>query len=80
VREHLTAGYLTNKDEIEGWKTAFDPLVDARAWIERENLGTAAELDAIDRGIDEAMEQAVAWAEAGPPASPLTPEEIYASH
>jgi pyruvate dehydrogenase E1 component alpha subunit len=68
------------KEEIEGWRTAFDPLTDARAWIVREKLGTEAELDAIDRSVDEAMEEAVAWAEAGPPASPLTPEEIYATH
>ena len=67
------------KEEIEGWKTTFDPLADARAWIVREKLGTEAELDAIDREIDDEMERAVAWAEAGPPASPLTPEEVYAS-
>jgi pyruvate dehydrogenase E1 component alpha subunit len=68
------------KEEIEGWKTSFDPLLDARAWIVRDGLATEAELDALDRGIDEEMERAVAWAEAGPPASPLRiPEEIYAS-
>ena len=69
-----------SKEEIEGWKTTFDPLADARAWIVREKLGTGAELDAIDREIDDELERAVAWAEAGPPASPLTPEEIYASN
>ncbi len=68
------------KDEIEGWKTTFDPLIDARAWIVREKLATATELDAIDTAVDDAMEQAVVWAEAGPPASPLTPEEIYATN
>jgi pyruvate dehydrogenase E1 component alpha subunit len=68
------------KEEIEGWKAAFDPLIDARAWIVRDGLASAAELDAIDSAVDEEMERAVAWAEAGPPASPLKfPEEIYAS-
>src|SRR5207237_216271 len=61
------------KEEIEGWKTTFDPLIDARAWIVREKLGTEAELDAIDRGIDDAIEQAVAWAEAGPSRSLQSP-------
>ena len=69
-----------SKEEIEGWKTAYDPLVDARAWILRDALAGAAELDAIDRAVDEEIETAVTWAEAGPPASPLKlPEDIYAT-
>ncbi len=68
------------KDEIEGWKTQHDPVADARAWITADGLASAAELDAIDRAIDLDMERAVAWAEQGEPATPIRPEEIYASH
>jgi len=69
------------KDEIEGWRSRYDPVVDARAWILREDLGAEADLDGIDREVDEEMERAVAWAEAGPLASPIRiPEDVYASH
>jgi len=69
------------KDEIEGWKTRFDPLVDTRTWITDTKLATQAELDAIDADVIEEATRAVAWAEAGPPASPITlPEDVYASY
>lgn len=68
------------KDEIDGWKTQHDPVADARTWIAADGLASSAELDAIDRAIDDEMERAVAWAEQGEPATPIRPEEIYASH
>jgi len=70
-----------SKDEIEGWKSRFDPLVDTRAWIAEDRLATAAELDAIDAEVIEEALRAVAWAEAGPPASPISlPGDLYASY
>ena len=51
-----------SKDEIEGWRARYDPLVDARAWITGDGIATEADLDAIDREVDEEMERAVAWA------------------
>ena len=67
------------KGEVEEWRASFDPLVDARRWIVEAKLGTEADLDRIDAEVDAEMERAVAWAETGPIASPITPEEIYAS-
>ena len=70
-----------SREEIESWRTRYDPLNDARAWIVGDGLATAAELDAIDREVDEVIEKGVAFAEASPLATPLRlPEEIYASH
>ena len=69
------------KDEIEGWKTRFDPLVDTRAWMTETKLATVAELDAVDAEVIEETKRAVAWAEAGPPASPISlPGDVYASY
>ena len=69
------------KDEIEGWKTRFDPLVDTRAWMTETKLATVAELDAVDAEVIEEAKRAVAWAEAGPPASPISlPGDVYASY
>ena len=68
------------KEEIDGWKTQHDPVASARLWIVGDGLASAAALDAIDSAIDLEMERAVAWAEQGEPATPLGPEEIYASH
>jgi len=68
-----------SKDEIEGWRARYDPLVDCRGWIVADKLATEADLDAIDREIDDEMERAVAWAETGPLASPIKlPEDVYA--
>jgi pyruvate dehydrogenase E1 component alpha subunit len=67
------------KDEIEGWRKRFDPLADARVWIASDGLATAAELDAVDRAVAEAIDRAVEWADEGPIASPITlPEDVYA--
>jgi TPP-dependent pyruvate/acetoin dehydrogenase alpha subunit len=67
------------KGEIEVWRATFDPVINAAAWLTSEGIASEAEIAAIDAEIDEEMERAVAWAEAGPIASPITPEEIYAS-
>ena len=67
------------KVEIENWRTTFDPLVNARAWLTSDGIATEAELDRLDGEVDDEMERAVAWAEEGPIASPITLEEIYAS-
>jgi pyruvate dehydrogenase E1 component alpha subunit len=70
-----------SKDEIEGWRSRFDPVLDARSWIVADRVATEAEVDAMDREIDEGLEAAVVWAEAGPLASPIKlPDEVYASH
>ena len=68
------------KEEIEAWRTTFDPIINARAWLTSDGVATAAEIDAVDREVDEETEAAIAWAETGPLASPITPEEIYASY
>jgi pyruvate dehydrogenase E1 component alpha subunit len=69
------------KDQIEGWKAKFDPLVDARKWIVDTKVATAAEVDAIDAEVILEAERAVAWAEAGPPASAISlPGDVYASY
>lgn len=69
------------KDQIEGWKSQYDPLVEARRWITSSNLATEADLDAIDAAVVEEAKKAVAFAESSPLASPLRlPEEVYASH
>jgi len=68
------------KGEIEAWRATFDPIINARAWLTSEGIATDAELDALDGAVDDEMERAIAWAETGPIASPITPEEIYASY
>ena len=69
------------KDQIEGWKQKYDPLVDARGWIVADKLATEAELDAIDAEVIEEAKRAVAFAEESPLASPITlPGDVYASH
>lgn len=68
------------KDEIEDWRTNRDPLLLARGWIVAEGLADAPALDAIDAAVDAEIEAGIAWAEAGPLASPITlPEDVYAS-
>jgi TPP-dependent pyruvate/acetoin dehydrogenase alpha subunit len=70
-----------SKAEIEGWRTQFDPIADARHRIVADRIATEADVDAIDREVAEEIERAVAWAEAGPLASAIRiPEEVYASH
>jgi TPP-dependent pyruvate/acetoin dehydrogenase alpha subunit len=71
--------HYRTKEEIEDWRATSDPLIFARAWLTEDGVASEADLDAIDREVDEEMEKAIVWAEAGPPASPITPEEIYAS-
>jgi len=67
------------KDEIETWRSR-DPLVIARSWIVGERLATEADLDAIDRAVDEEIERGVRFADESPPASPIRlPEDVYAS-
>ena len=69
-----------SKDEIEGWRKRFDPIADARAWIVADRLAGEADLEAIDRGVAQEIDRAVAWAEQGPPASPIRlPEDVYAT-
>ena len=69
-----------SKDEIEGWRKRFDPIADARAWIVADRLAGEADLEAIDRGVAQEIGRAVAWAEQGPPASPIRlPEDVYAT-
>ena len=69
------------KDQIEGWKTKFDPLVDARAWIVHDKLAGVSELDSIDAEVIDEAKKAVAFAEASPPATPISlPGDVYASH
>ena len=71
--------HYRTKEEIETWRTDFDPLVNARTWLTTDGIATQAEIDSIDREVDEQTERAIAWAEAGPLASPITREEIYAA-
>ena len=71
--------HYRTKQEIENWRATFDPVANARDFLVADGLATEAEVDAIDREVDAEIEAAVAWAETGPPASPITPEEIYAS-
>ncbi|MDP9265041.1 MAG: thiamine pyrophosphate-dependent dehydrogenase E1 component subunit alpha [Chloroflexota bacterium] len=66
------------KDEIDEWRSRRDPLVIARQWLTAGKLASEAELDAVDRDVDAGIEAAVVWAEQGPLASAITPEEIYA--
>jgi pyruvate dehydrogenase E1 component alpha subunit len=66
--------------EADEWRANFDPLIHARRWITSEGTASEAELDGIDRRVDEQIERAVAWAEECPIASPITLEEIYASY
>ncbi len=69
------------KEQIEGWRSRFDPLIDTRAWIESEKIAPATELDAIDTAVAEEIERGVAFAEASPPAPPIDlPGDVYASH
>ena len=61
-------------------RATFDPIINARDWLISDGLATQAEIDAVDREVDKETEAAIAWAETGPIASPITPEEIYASY
>jgi len=68
------------KDEIEGWRKRFDPIVDARAWIVAGRLASETDLAAIDKSVAGEIDRAVAWAEQGPLASPIRlPEDVYAT-
>lgn len=67
------------KEEVEEWRAKRDPLAIGREWIVADGLASGAELDAVDRAVDEEIEAAIAWAEQGPPASPIRlPEDVYA--
>jgi TPP-dependent pyruvate/acetoin dehydrogenase alpha subunit len=69
-----------SKDEIEGWRTQFDPVADARRWIVSDRMASEADLDAMDAEVDAEIERGVAFAEAAPPAPPIRlPEDVYAS-
>jgi len=52
------------KEEVEQWKER-DPLEHMRAWLLDAHLMSAEELAAIEAGVDEEIEAAVAFAEAG---------------
>ena len=68
------------KEQIEGWKTRFDPLAEARKWIVDSKLATPRELDAVDAEVIEEAKRAVTFAESSPLASPIKlPEDVYAS-
>src|SRR5213594_1511840 len=59
------------QDVREIHRVAGEAITRARAWIVTERLATEAELDAMDRAVDDEIERGVAQAEQGPPASPI---------
>ena len=68
------------KGEAEEWRAKHDPLAIARERIVGAKLAGAADLDAIDVAVEREIEDAVAWAEGSPLASPIKlPEDVYAS-
>lgn len=66
--------------EAERWRKEFDPLTIASEWLVTDGIATAGELASIDEEINSEIQRAVEWAEAGPEASPIRLEEIYASY
>jgi len=69
--EALTGDYKYRSDEeIADWKTNRDPVKLTRDRILQEGLADEAELDAIDKAIDEEMESASQFAQQSPEPPP----------
>jgi len=65
----LSGGRYREEAEIEQWRQA-DPIARFRARLVESGTATAADLDRIDAGIADRVQDAVAYAEAGQPADP----------
>src|SRR3989442_4792106 len=55
------------KDEIEDWRAKRDPLAIAQKWLLDAKVTTKADLDRIEREVDEQIEKGVAFADAREP-------------
>jgi pyruvate dehydrogenase E1 component alpha subunit len=64
---------LRSKEEKEFW-FARDPIKKLAAYLTEQNLASVEELKAIDRKIQETVEEAVKFAEASPEPNP---SELY---
>ncbi len=65
----LGPGRYRDADEIEAWRHR-DPIARFRSRLTSSGTASAAELDRIEAGILERVDDAVAYAEAGQPADP----------
>ena len=65
----LSGGRYREETEIEEWRQA-DPIARFRARLIESGTAAAADLDRIEGGIGDRVEDAVAYAEAGQPADP----------
>jgi pyruvate dehydrogenase E1 component alpha subunit len=61
--------------EIAAWK-GNDPIARFRSYLTASGTAAAADLDAVEAGILERVEDAVAYAEAGEPADPELAETL----
>jgi TPP-dependent pyruvate/acetoin dehydrogenase alpha subunit len=71
----LGTGQYRDADEIEAWRQA-DPITRYRAQLLSSGTAAEADLDKVDAGIRDRVEDAVAYAEAGQPADPGLAETL----
>ena len=71
----LSGGRYREETEIEQWRQA-DPITRFRARLIESGTATAADLDRIDAGIADRVNDAVAYAEAGQPADPALAQTL----
>ena len=71
----LGSGRYRDTGEIEAWQRK-DPIARFRTHLISEKIAEAADLDRIEAGVLERVEDAVAYAEAGHPADPELAETL----
>jgi acetoin:2,6-dichlorophenolindophenol oxidoreductase subunit alpha len=71
----LSGGRYREEAEIEQWRQA-DPITRFRARLIESGTATAPDLDRIDAGIAERVEDAASYAEAGQPADPALAQTL----
>ena len=75
--EHDDARYVP-EEVLASWE-AFDPVVRLERHVDKAGILSAADRAAVAAGIEQEIEQAVAFAEAEPPADPAdATDRVYA--
>ncbi len=72
----LSGGRYRAEAEIEDWRQNKDPIARFRAKLLAEKTATPADLDRIEAGVLDRVNDAVAYAEAGQPADPGLAETL----
>ena len=71
--------YYRSKQEEQTWKTQRDPITLMANWLTKENIADKAQLDAIQKEVENEVAEAVKFAVAAPyPAPEEVDQDIYA--